>query len=255
MRNACTAEGSHRVITKEFHKQLKSRGLLLAGNVSIGGSVTFETPCRFGRGSSLLSNVEIGAFSYVGPDSEVKNVTIGRFCAIAYGVGLGPAEHPVDWVGCHPIQYNGLRWFEEFDDWHEFVNTNTRWRGNSARTTIGNDVWICRNAVVRQGVTIGDGAVIGSNSFVNRDVAPYTIVGGIPAHEIRPRFDADKIAQLQSLQWWNYMPPKGESYCFDNTDRFIDQMLHYKKAGQLRPFTPQRNKVSVQGGEYTVENH
>ena len=86
-------------------------------------------------------------------------------------------------------------------------------------------------------------------------MARYTIVGGISAREIRPRFDVEKVVQLQSLQWWNYMPPKGESYCFDDTDRFINQLLRYKEMRLLRSFAPNRHKVSVQAGQYSVENH
>ena len=54
------------------------------------------------------------------------------------------------------------------------------------------------------GVRIGDGAVIAARSVVTKDVPPYTIVGGMPAKEIRKRFDADVIKQLQSLEWWNW---------------------------------------------------
>ncbi len=53
------------------------------------------------------------------------------------------------------------------------------------------------------GVTIGNGAIIGANSVVTKDVLPYTIVGGNPAKIIRKRFDIATINQLENLQWWN----------------------------------------------------
>ncbi len=52
---------------------------------------------------------------------------------------------------------------------------------------IGKDVWIGANATILGGIKIGDGAVIGANSVVTKDVTPYTIVGGVPAKLIRQR--------------------------------------------------------------------
>ena len=70
-------------------------------------------------------------------------------------------------------------------------------------TVIGNDVWIGQNAVVLPGVHIGDGAIIGANSVVGSDVAPYVIVAGNPARTIRKRFDDELIALLLRFKWWD----------------------------------------------------
>lgn len=56
-----------------------------------------------------------------------------------------------------------------------------------AKVTIGKDVWIGGNSMILPGVTIGDGAVVAGGSVVNKDVAPFTIVGGIPARVIKER--------------------------------------------------------------------
>ena len=69
---------------------------------------------------------------------------------------------------------------------------------------IGNDVWIGYEAVVMAGVTIGDGAIIGARAVVTKDVPPYTIVGGVPAREIRRRFSDDVIARLLELKWCDW---------------------------------------------------
>jgi virginiamycin A acetyltransferase len=55
-----------------------------------------------------------------------------------------------------------------------------------------------------QGITVGDGAIIGTNSLVTKNVEPYTIVGGNPAKPIRKRFDDETIAFLLQLAWWNW---------------------------------------------------
>jgi virginiamycin A acetyltransferase len=59
-----------------------------------------------------------------------------------------------------------------------------------------------------QGVHIGDGAIIGTRALVTKDVAPYTIVGGVPAREIKKRFTEETIAKLLELQWWNWEDEK-----------------------------------------------
>ena len=59
----------------------------------------------------------------------------------------------------------------------------------SERITIGDDVWIAANAIILKGVTVGKGAVIAAGAVVNKDVAPYTLVGGVPAKKIKDRGD------------------------------------------------------------------
>ena len=54
------------------------------------------------------------------------------------------------------------------------------------------------------GVHIGDGAIIAAHAVVTKDVPPYSIVGGVPAKEIRKRFDAETIKQLRMLKWWDW---------------------------------------------------
>lgn len=72
------------------------------------------------------------------------------------------------------------------------------------KSVIGNDVWIGFEAVILSGVTIGDGAIIGTRAVVTKDVPPYTIVGGIPAKPIKKRFSEDVISKLLKIQWWNW---------------------------------------------------
>lgn len=69
---------------------------------------------------------------------------------------------------------------------------------------IGNDVWIGYEAIIFAGVTIGDGAIIGSRAVVTKDVPPYGIVGGVPAKLIRKRFSEEIISTLLEIRWWNW---------------------------------------------------
>lgn len=135
-----------------------------------------------------------------------------------------------------------------------FSNTSLKWKGNRRRTTIGNDVWIGRNAVVRQGVIVGNGAIIGANSFVNKDVPPYAIVAGSPARVIRYRFPQPIRESLEELRWWDWIPPQGEHLRYDEPELFIKRFRELSSVGQLTPFEPvlHRVKKSAQGIELDV---
>lgn len=233
-------------------KGLKLFGLTLAKVSQINRQLTFENPVRLSD-TNCLGTEELGAFTYCGPKSELKNASIGRFCSIAPNVAIGAPEHPIDWVSSHPVQYDGLKWFSEAPHWDDFANPNLKWRGNSQRAKIGNDVWIGRNVVIRQGVTIGDGAIIGANSFVNKDVHPYAIVAGQPARLIRYRFSEKTCAALHGLRWWDWMPPKGERLPFDNPEEFIDRFCDLRATGQLRRFEPLRFCVRNNDGAHDVQ--
>lgn len=69
-------------------------------------------------------------------------------------------------------------------------------------------MWIGYEAVILSGVTIGDGAIIGTRALVTKDVPPYTIVGGMPAKIIRKRFEEETINLLLEKKWWNWSREK-----------------------------------------------
>ena len=75
---------------------------------------------------------------------------------------------------------------------------------NKGDIVIGSDVWIGYEAVILAGVTIGDGAIIGTKAVVTKDVPPYTIVGGVPARMIRKRFSDEDVKTLQEMKWWDW---------------------------------------------------
>jgi virginiamycin A acetyltransferase len=86
---------------------------------------------------------------------------------------------------------------------------------NKGNIVIGNDVWIGYEAVIMQGVSIGDGAIIGTRAVVTKDIPPYTIVGGVPAKEIRKRFEPDTIEVLQQIHWWDWSREKIQRHLSD----------------------------------------
>lgn len=128
---------------------------------------------------------------------------IGKFCSIACGTKFlfNSANHALDSLSTYPFPL----FFEEWNLEREKVTDAWDNRGD---IVIGNDVWIGYEAVILSGVTIGDGAIIGTRAVVTKDVPPYTIVGGVPAKPIRKRFDEKVIEELLKIKWWDWTEEK-----------------------------------------------
>lgn len=124
---------------------------------------------------------------------------IGKFCSIACGAKFlfTSANHTLKSLSTYPFPL----FFEEWNLNKKHVKS--AW-DNKGDIVIGNDVWIGYEAVILSGVHIGDGAIIGTRAVVTKDIPPYTVVGGIPAKEIKKRFDEKTINKLQQIQWWNW---------------------------------------------------
>lgn len=124
---------------------------------------------------------------------------IGKFCSIACGAKFlfNSANHNLSSLSTYPFPI----FFEEWD--LDAKDVTDAW-DNKGDIVIGNDVWIGYEAVILPGVTIGDGAVIGTCAVVTKDVPPYTIVGGVPAKPIRKRFPEGTIELLLKLKWWDW---------------------------------------------------
>lgn len=128
---------------------------------------------------------------------------IGKFCSIACGAKFvfNCANHTLKSLSTYTFPL----FFEEWD--LQKSDVATAW-DNKGDIIIGNDVWIGYDAVIMAGVKIGDGAIIGTRAVVTKDVEPYSIVGGVPAKEIRKRFAPEVIEKIKSLQWWNWPEEK-----------------------------------------------
>ena len=129
-------------------------------------------------------------------------LTIGKFCSIACGAKflMNSANHAMASLSTYTFPLFG-------EEWEHGMTVAETW-DNRGDITVGSDVWIGYEAVILPGVTIGDGAIVGSRAVVTKDVPPYAIVGGIPAKVIRRRFDQETIDALLELKWWDWPPEK-----------------------------------------------
>lgn len=147
----------------------------------------------------LLRDVTLGDFSYFERGGEAIYTTIGKFCSIAANVRINALDHPMERLTTHKISYRPNEYFRYLP-----LDSGFRERRMQKPVSIGNDVWIGHGAVVMPGVSIGDGAVIGANAVVTRDVAAFAVVAGVPARKLRDRFAPEIAARIIALQWWNW---------------------------------------------------
>ncbi|MNX81991.1 Chloramphenicol acetyltransferase [compost metagenome] len=99
----------------------------------------------------------------------------------------------------HHFTYRAHSYWDDAEDETDFFAAR-----RAKRVVIGHDVWIGHGATILPGVTVGNGAVIGAGAVVSKDVAPYTIVGGVPARLIRERFPTELGRQMDDLKWWDW---------------------------------------------------
>ena len=142
---------------------------------------------------------------------------IGKFCSIACGAKFlfNSANHTVKSLTTYSFPIF-------FQEWGLDVRDITTAWDNKGDIVIGNDVWIGYEAVIMSGVTIGDGAIIGTRAVVTKDVPPYTIVGCVPEEQIRKRFSEETISELLELKWWDWTFEK------------ISQNIEFIKNGDLK---------------------
>jgi len=201
--------------------------LNLDPNTALRGVVRLEPPFR--TWPCTLNSFTGGAFSYVSPQTALHNVHLGRYCSIGDHVSI-LSSHPTQGLTTSPVLYQAL--FPA-----PFQTPNPIAFNNLSETVIGNDVWIGAGVQIKTGVTIGDGAIIGAGSVVTHDVAPFMVVGGVPARVIRSRFPEQTTARLQKLAWWRYniveLPLSG-----DNPETSMDELESALDKNTLKPYLP-----------------
>ena len=153
---------------------------------------------EIGQGSRV-QNSRFGDYSYCDRYADIANAEIGKFANIAAFTRIGPTDHPMAQPSLHHFLYRSA------DYWDDTTPDAAFFEKRAARVAfIGHDTWLGHGAVVRPEVRIGHGAVVASMAVVTKDVAPYTVVAGIPAKPIKQRFTPDIAERLIALAWWDW---------------------------------------------------
>lgn len=165
-------------------------------------------------GTQLVDSI-MGKYSDIGYDCVIVRTRIGGFVSMGSNCRIGGASHTIDWVSTSPVFCENKDHLPKKFSKHKF--------DAYMDTIIGNDVWIADCVMVKAGVSIGDGSVIGMGSVVTKNVPPYEIWAGNPARLIRKRFDEQTIAKLLHIQWWNFTDSEIEAkaYLFNHVKAFL----------------------------------
>jgi acetyltransferase-like isoleucine patch superfamily enzyme len=180
----------------------------IAGHVTIGqgcwifkselyGNVRISRRCQITRTS-------IGRFTYLTEDCRVNFCRIGNFCSIGPGLMCGLGKHPTDWISTSPVFYSAespVRTFSKHTCFQEYEQTD-----------IGSDVHIGARVILRDGIKIGNGVIIGAGAVVVHDIPDFAIVAGVPAKFIRFRFGEAHRQELLLINWWNWPEDKIKTY-------------------------------------------
>jgi virginiamycin A acetyltransferase len=211
---AITSTEQQQDLWVEFLQEMLKQRNPLQGDV-LNPSAVYG-PCKgniFLKNMINESNIVIGDFTYAHMEhlegekvlrSLVpysfgnKNLKIGKFCSIGFGVQF-----------ISPYANHQMNSFTTYPFWHIFSERENikPWLEDAelkGDTIIGNDVWLGRESMVMAGAKVGDGAIIAARAVVTHDVPPYGIVAGNPARLIRYRFNEEIIRKLLLVQWWNW---------------------------------------------------
>lgn len=185
----------------KVYQNVVFRNSKIGNHVMLGDDVfitdsTIGNYCSLER-RSMIFNSQLGMYSYTGYNTIIKYAQIGKFCAISWNVTIGGPSHEYHRISMHPFPYATKYGIVD-------VPVEGGYPDLKEELVIGNDVWIAANVCITRGVKIADGAVIGANAVVTKDVGPYEIWAGIPARKIGQRFADDVIAELLKLKWWNW---------------------------------------------------
>lgn len=131
--------------------------------------------------------------------------SIGSFCSIGIDQHIASNGHNIKYVSSYVNFLDSIGMPETYRS-----------------IKLGSDIWVGAHSIIRSGVTIGDGAVIGTGSVITKDVAPYTVVVG-SNRVIKQRFSDHIVEDLLRMKWWEWDDVKiFESMKYwDRVDEFV----------------------------------
>lgn len=207
----------HRLYLVYFkHKNTHRKSVIFQKSCVISDDDIFEGNNNVG-GRIHKSYIGYGTY-IIGENGYIHDCKIGRFCSIASNCHIGLGDHSLNMVSTSPLFYSSHSLLPN-NFLAESLPIKEHTIGNTPyKVIIGNDVWMGYNVCVKEGVTIGDGAIIGAKSLVTHDIPPYAIAVGTPAKVIKYRFTPEQIEKLLEIKWWN----KDIQWIRENVSSFAD---------------------------------
>lgn len=192
------------VVNQDFKARLMKLGvsILHAHDIGLPDDCVLEPPCSL-KWMIADYSLRMGAFSYA-VSGYYFGVEIGRYVSIGESVQVGRGSHPVNWASTSPVLYQRHESVLDFTVEQARDYTPQTPYIAPKKTIIGNDVYIGHGAFIMQGVRVGDGAVIGAQSVVTKDVPSYSVVAGNPATIRRMRFEDKLVERFILSPWWRY---------------------------------------------------
>jgi phosphonate metabolism protein (transferase hexapeptide repeat family) len=145
-----------------------------------------------------ISDSSLDDYSYVSEYTQIANTQIGKFANIASNVRINPGFHPYEMPCQHHLLYRREMYGFGEDDEAFFNYRKTQ------QVLIGHDTWIGHGAVIMPGIKIDNGAIIGSNAVVTKNVPAFAIVAGVGAKILKYRFPSNIIQAIEEIAWWDW---------------------------------------------------
>lgn len=198
----------------------------------------FEPNCRLEPYTSIHSGNRLprsmGAFSY-SHSHLPHSISIGRYCSLGSGIGWMGDAHPLEWVTTSPFSYGPTNDLQGFAAYFADHPRTQAWAFNypAAPVRIGHDVWIGDQAMIKGGVSVGDGAIIAARAVVTKDVPAYAVVAGNPARVVKRRFPDELVEMLLATAWWRFGPDVLASLPLSEPEVFISALGSRIGAGAI----------------------
>lgn len=229
-----------------FNSRLRDQGIEVLNrgaslSVSLPQNTILEAPSSL-KWTQYEHSIHLGAFSYQ-VSGYCFAARIGRYCSFGEDIQIGRQDHPLTWASTSPAFYlhdnlfSLKSGFEGAEEYHSYRFQNGGPPTKVQVTNIGNDVWIGHGAMIKAGVTIGDGAIVAANAVVAKDVPPYAVVAGNPAVIKKFRLPPLLISPFLRSKWWQYAPWQLTHLTPAKPDQFVHGVMKMN-ADKVEPFAP-----------------
>ncbi|HEY5801562.1 MAG TPA: CatB-related O-acetyltransferase [Burkholderiaceae bacterium] len=232
-------------VTVELSASPAAQGFYAAAGSILKLPVLFEAPVRI-RERATVNNCQVGAYTYLSSAALLHAALVGRYCSIGDNVQV-LSRHPTEWMSASPAFYGNV-----FPAPYQHAECGHYPPLRQIR--IGSDVWIGSGTRIVTGVRIGDGAIIGAGAVVTKDVAAFSVVGGVPARHIRWRFDEACRARIHAVAWWDYDLRKVPAN-WSQPNEALDCIERAVASGNAPLLQSSWNRLDYRGDEIVLETN